>query len=868
MQIGDWMFFWRGVTGTIVGVFVISSFCMGMIPAVWGDDHPKKLVRKNKLKRHSLKCLTHKGRTLHRLPHKVVHQIPDRPQEKQESASQFGFSKIPTLAKPALPKEHLRQPTVTVIAQSEEGSPSFTFDWGEHQPAIAVVKEHEGWWIVFDQTGKAILPDISQGLTTVPAEDGIVMHFTAPEHLMPLVTMKGNKWHVLFTLQPLKSQEVAIKFPETEKEGLVIGLEDSGEKVHFKDPHTGFQYIVIPSYKVGVALAQEQIFPEFHLLPTAQGLGFQILQDDIAVDTAWMRVTVTHPKGLAITLPEQRNCERNRAIPIGFFLEAQDLDWTDRRQRISNELLDSPHDLHSAGELELAWLLLSHGKAAEALGYLTHLAQMRPSIVDQPVFQTLQGVSHLLLNKLEEAEAYFRQVREEPEVKVWLTLIKAAQPNDHLSSNASTFHRLRSEKPLLETYPKPLRTQIYRIIMMAGLMKDDLETVAYFFNKESRPQNIAQGEVFDLAMTKLLMKQKKPEAALQLLGKLMENASDPQVKALAHFDYVVHRLNTRMMSPEDAISHLERLHISYRQGDLLGYRLACYLAGLFMNKKRYAKAMALYQAAFKKFPERSRKDGIPRKMSDGFLSYFNQNGSSMPLETLSFFQDYQNTVREEIQNSPEWHRIVRHVVKTLVSADLLNPAGEILSEYLEKRGSNELSEAEKAKIQHQIAALYLMTRQTESALKLIHQMSIPPALREAHVLLQAEGLVQQNKTDEALRVLKDIKTAAPLRAEMCFKARRWSEAASAFKSMIGLERDPEKKAASILNCVISMALAHDSQGLAQMHQSYGDWMKNTPHQAAFEFITDDKIPISGETHLIDLAKIDKTPSFLKALFED
>ena len=287
-----------------------------------------------------------------------------------------------------------------------------------------------------------------------------------------------------------------------------------------------------------------------------------------------------------------------------------------------------------------------------------------------------------------------------------------------------------------------------------------------------------------------------------------------------------------------------------------------------MAKKRYGKAMELYQDAFEKFPEKAIKDEIPRKMGDGFLGYFNQNASLTPVEAFTFFQDYRKTVREEIQSAPEWHRIVRQVVKALVNADLLNPAGEILSEYGEKQGGHALPEIEKIKIQHQIAVLYLMAHQTESALKILHHLSnIPPALKEAHVLLQAEGLAQQNKTDEALGVLKGIETAGPLRAEMCFKARRWAEAATAFKAIIGLEKDPEKKAASLLNCAISMALAHDAQGLAQMRQSYGDWMKNTPHQAAFDFITDGTISVSGETHLIDLARIEKTPLFLKALFE-
>jgi hypothetical protein len=62
------------------------------------------------------------------------------------------------------------------------------------------------------------------------------------------------------------------------------------------------------------------------------------------------------------------------------FGDAQSLDDTDREQKINAELLDLPHDQHGLGELEIAWLLLGGGQAVEALGYLAHLTQMRPSI--------------------------------------------------------------------------------------------------------------------------------------------------------------------------------------------------------------------------------------------------------------------------------------------------------------------------------------------------------------------------------------------------------------------------------------------------------------------------------------------------------
>ena len=267
-------------------------------------------------------------------------------------------------------------------------------------------------------------------------------------------------------------------------------------------------------------------------------------------------------------------------MPVGLFIDAQDIDWVHRRQKINEELLDLPHSQHGPGELELAWLLLSNGQPSEALGYLTHLAQERPSITNLALFQILQGVSSLLLHRFDEATSHLLLAREEPEVQVWLSVIKAIQKPHYFAMNPTLlaqFHtQLQMIKTLLQSYPKPLRNQMASLILLAGIATQDTEVLTSILNQETRPENLREGEMFDLANARMLMNQNKPDAALQMLGELMEKAASPQVRAIARFDYVAYRWETRMMKKEDAFVELERIRSQYRDG-WLGHEITAYL---------------------------------------------------------------------------------------------------------------------------------------------------------------------------------------------------------------------------------------------------------------------------------------------------
>lgn len=480
-------------------------------------------------------------------------------------------------------------PTLSVLSVVDLGDSTLSFEWGGKTPALAVIKSNEKWWIVFDESAKISLSKIKETpipgvrkIDIVPTKGGqVVLRVIVEPEITPLVNLVHGVWQVSFKHQPFNPQhQLSIQLPKSNKDSLVVGLEAPGKEVLFTDPHTGFMQVVIPSYRVGLGVVEESIFPEFQVLASTQGVGIQVLKDDMAIAVTSEQVTIMHPEGLAITLPQEREQVRTRAIPIGVFVDAQDLDWTDRRQKINEELLDLPHSQHGPGELELAWLLLSSGQSSEALGYLTHLAQERPSIASLPLFQILQGLSNLLVNRFNEAENQLLLAGEEPEVQIWLSVIKAIQDPHYLSMSPILLSQFRSQllkaKSMLQSYPKPLRNQMVSLILLAGIATKHLEALSSILDQEIRPENLREAEVFDLAKARVLMSQNKPDAALQIMGELMEKAASPQIRAIAHFDYVAHRWETNMMKKEDALLELERIRSPWR-GKWLGHEITAYL---------------------------------------------------------------------------------------------------------------------------------------------------------------------------------------------------------------------------------------------------------------------------------------------------
>lgn len=497
------------------------------------------------------------------------------------------------------PKQETLQ-TLTITTLSDKNGSKINFNWGLTKTAVAVIKDHTTpmaaqYWIVFDHKANLDIPNFLekpilgvQLIENISSKEAVVLRLVVDANLTPIPSLDGDQWVIQFNLhQPEVVKKASITLPKSKDETLLMSMENLGKEVRFVDPYTGYTNVVFPTYETGFGIDQEQSFPEFVIKQSVQGIGLVLCKDGLSLQANSKEIRLSHADGLAISLPKDRDEKRTMTTPIGFFADAQELDWVSRRQKINELLLDFPHDQHASGELEIAWLLLSYGHSADALGYLTHLSQERPSIVHVPLFQFLQGIGNILLNRLNLGEKNLWACREEPEASIWLSLSKVLQNPEHFSSNSVLLTELRSQfqlaQAMAKSYPKPLRIQLTTLMLMAGIALQDVDIINMILNEEARPENIGAAEVYDLARARILMKQAKTDAAFQILGELMERSSSPIVQAIARFDYVKHRFDAKMMSKDDVFSQLENLKSQWH-GNWLAYQV-----GLYVNKMKFGK---------------------------------------------------------------------------------------------------------------------------------------------------------------------------------------------------------------------------------------------------------------------------------------
>jgi len=474
-------------------------------------------------------------------------------------------------------------PFLKIMIDSEGESFKLSFDWTDEKPALAIVKGIGKWWIVLNKYYKVSLPNLKERpipglleLDTITVKEGIVLQVRCENDWVPQIKEVSNKFEFFFSPHPLKvHQKATLQLPSAPKEALAIILQTTGQEIRFKDPETGYMTVVFPSSIPGAGVDEGYLFPDVCIMASLQGIGIHLLKDDLILKPTAKQITIAHQNGLAITLQKDREKERPKPTPIGFFIEAKGLDWVDRQEKINESLLDLPHDQHGPGELELAWLLLGQGQAIESLGYLTHLAQMRPTMTHVPLFQMLYGLGCLILNRLQDAKDHLSSIGEEPEAQIWLFLLKAKQYPAQVTTEQ--FHlSFQQCYKMLQNYPKPLRHQMMTFLLMAAIAVKDLEALTTLVNQETCPENLMGAEAFHLAKAKVLMNQNKPDPAFQILEELMEKAISPDIRAIAHFDYIKCRWETNMIKEKEARQQLEPLRTRW-QNKWLGNDIQDYL---------------------------------------------------------------------------------------------------------------------------------------------------------------------------------------------------------------------------------------------------------------------------------------------------
>ena len=194
-----------------------------------------------------------------------------------------------------------------------------------------------------------------------------------------------------------------------------------------------------------------------------------------------------------------------------------------------------------------------------------------------------------------------------------------------------------------------------------------------------------------------------------------------------------------------------------------------------------------------------------------------------PVQALALFFDF----RELTPVGADGDEMVRRLARRLIDVDLLDQAAELLKYQAENR----LDGVAKAQVSTNLAAVYLMNRQPEEALKALWSSRttlLPTAMNLERRALEARALMELGRYDHALEVLgKDASPAArDVRADILWKQQQWGAAAALYEQRLG---DRWKETAVPLSEVeetrliragAGYSLARDAAALNRLSKNY------------------------------------------------
>jgi hypothetical protein len=174
--------------------------------------------------------------------------------------------------------------------------------------------------------------------------------------------------------------------------------------------------------------------------------------------------------------------------------------------------------------------------------------------------------------------------------------------------------------------------------------------------------------------------------------------------------------------------------------------------------------------------------------------------------------------------------MVRNLVRRLVDVDLLDEAAKLLKYQVDNR----LNGVPKAQVATDLAWIYLMDRQPESALDTINATRttiLPPALNAERRLATARALMGLGRSDAALEVIEGDKSrdAEDVRAEIAWKQHTWPQAGALYERSLAdrwktpgiLSPADESK---LLRSAVAFSLADDDASLGRLRQRYGGFI--------------------------------------------
>lgn len=722
-----------------------------------------------------------------------------------------------------------------------------TFPWREKVEAAAYERAGR-LWLVFDRPAKIDAAALGESgaagevrdLRTLTVAGASVLSLALKPGLAPSVSRDGSEWVVDLkpaTAAPLP-RPIDVRSEPNEKTGPrvflpVMGL---GREVDFTDPEVGDRVRVVPLADDGFGIALRHDYPQFALLPSAQGIVIVQKGDGLLLQPLQNGLQIAAAGGLLLSAAPGQGA----ASPWLFHIA----DWRGEPGQFNRDegrlllavALAAP-GARTAARRDLARFYFANRFDTEAEAVLTRLANRNPAAGQGPQFRSLRGAVLVGMRHYAEAAKALggADLAFDPQAALWRGLIAAQRRHWK-----EAIRELGTGAKVLDAYPPDWRGQFLLAGAEAAIATGDRAgaqaTLAALGGVKLSPDERAEATLLSGRLAGLMGKKSKAAA---LYTRVAASRALPEA-AKARLDLINTGLALHRISEAEAIDRLERLRFDWR-GDATELAVDQRLGQLYIATGKPHQGLEAWRRAIRDFPDSPLAPKLASASAAEFRKLFLDGGAKQlpPIEALAVYYDF----RKLTPQGSDGDAMIRNLADRLVALDLLDRAADLLNYQVTHR----LSGAEKARVGARLALVQLLNDKPDAAIAALNESAMTPlaaplALERRDLMARAEA--DQGKTDAALALIKGDTSlvAEKLRADINWRAKRWKAAAASLWILLGKsDTSPAPLDAAerqkVMQLAVALSLGDDEKGLAELRQRFGKRLDGTPEANGFRVIT-------------------------------
>jgi hypothetical protein len=717
-------------------------------------------------------------------------------------------------------------------------------------PVAAFVRGGSFWFVADSQamidTSALLLSKnrIANLVETERKDFAAIFRVPLPSFSSPSVRPTPSGWKISFFDTSVSYAKSVGLFPsrdQTFRAQLVSNITAAGRPVWLDDPIVGDKILVIPSADQLVGISEVQIFPEFWILPTLQGVALVPLVDDLQVKANGDELKISTSSGL--NLSEEPFGATNRATSTNlvvmekssWLIEKSETPWV-RYKELFFEIATAPKEKRTSKRLGLARFLAVHGLFAEADGVFGAAMLEDRGLAESP-FNILEGAIYkALAGRYLGAEQDLSRQELAGSLEAWLWRSFVAAKRHNWVESVQFYG---NSGKIIDAYPETFAVPLRLVIGEATVEQGEWALAAEIIDPLANIDGGQESQQAVFLRARMVAANGDPLSAMSDFNKLA-GSEDRAIEARARLELILQRLGEKKIDAAEAIGELQTISLIWR-GDFIEAKSLMQLVGLLLDRGEWREGLIAARRLNVYHAEQKGARSILNTVTSRLTKFFEDGkGSKLTdISALSIFMDF----KEFLPVGRQGDELIRALSDRFVEAELLPQAAELLKYQVENRYEG----VARASIGARLAFVYLLDKRPLSALEALSSTrlsNMPEDVRRARLLVEARARAEVGNPQLALEILEGQSglDLDMLRGDIYWLAKNNARAGEMYEKSLDrawAELTPlsPEQSRIVLKTAIAYALSNDNFAMERLKSRYSVKMARSPDGAAFRLLT-------------------------------